>query len=416
MRFLSFCLAFILFGGFTSPPQNDRPNILIIITDDVGVDSWSKAGIGSNVAATPRLDSLADQGITFLNAWATPTCSPTRASMLTGMYGSKTGVLEVGNTLDRTFETLFESIDELTNGEYAVGAFGKWHLGGRSDTAHPNDAGAQLFHGYLGGAPADYSSWSRVVNGLSSTSTNYLTSEITDEAISWIDLQNSPWLVWMAHGAAHTPFHAPPDSLYTRPTPTTDQDRYLAMIESIDHETGRLLDSMTSQELENTLIIFVGDNGTPTSVLQGFPGRRGKGTLYQGGLNVPMFVTGSGVARKGESDTALVHVMDVYATLLEIMGSNLSGGIHNSFSFAGRLQSDNAPSRPYLLSETTNDTGYGYAIRNEQFKVIQLPGGDIEMFDVLADPFELNDLHAGGLTAQEEDVKAELMAEAELQF
>ncbi|NQV72321.1 T9SS type A sorting domain-containing protein, partial [bacterium] len=137
---------------------------------------------------------------------------------------------------------------------------------------------------------------------------------------------------------------------------------------------------------------------------------------YQGGLNVPMFVSGSGVIRKGVTDSALVHVMDVYATILDVLGANLPGGVNNSFSFADRLQNDGAPSRPYLLSEIKNDTGQGYAIRNDHFKLIQQPTGETEMFDVLADPFELNDLHAGGLTAQEEDVKAELMAEAELQF
>ena len=336
---------------------------------------------------------------------------------MSGLYGSKTGVLEVAAaTLDRSSTTILESLNEATGNGYARGVFGKWHLGSRNDGSHPNDQGADHFMGYLAGSPGDYFNWNRVDDGVSSTSAEYLTTEITSDAISWIDQQVQPWMVWMAHGAPHTPFHYPPDSLFTRPQTGDDLSQYLAMIESVDHEVGRLLDSLTSEERENTLVMFIGDNGTPQSVLQGFPSRRGKGTLYQGGLNVPMIVSGAGVSRIGEIDSSLVHVMDIHASILEAVGQDLDGGILNSFSFYDLLKDSAALSRPFLLSEMTTDAGYASAIRNDRYKLIEYASGASEFFDLSADRFEIDNLETAGLSVEHQAIKDELHAEAELQF
>ncbi len=415
MRRLALFLTLILFGGFFTPTPSDRPNILVIIADDMGVDAWGRTGIGSNMASTPNLDSLADQGVTFTNAWAAPLCTPTRAAILSGMYGSKTDVLSVENVLKTSFETIFESVTAQTSDEYEIGVFGKWHVGPRRYLDHPNDQGADHFHGYLGGDPGDYSQWDRTINDVSDTSTDYVTSDITNAAIEWRAQQSSPWFMWMAHGAAHSPFHTPPDSLFTRDTPVTGLDQYLAMIESLDHETGRLLASMSESERENTVILFIGDNGTPVTQLQGFPNRRGKGSLYQGGVNVPMVVSGFGVERVA-ADEALVHVLDIHATILELIGEELPGGIHNSFSFHDRLSDPFAASRPYLISESQNDSGYGFAIRNDRYKAIEQPTGERQFFDLLVDPFELNDLAISGMNADEQNIQSELLIEASAQL
>ncbi len=415
MRRIFFLCAFVLFGGLSNPVRNDRPNVLIIISDDVGLDSWERAGIGNSFASTPNLDTLADQGLTFRNAWTTPTCSPTRAALLSGLIGSKNGVLEVGDQLDPSFETLFEAVDRHTGGEYAIGAFGKWHIGPNRDLDNPNEQGAHHFHGYMGGAPSDYSNWDQVINGSSSETTTYLTTDITSAAIDWKQQQTGPWMIWMAHAAAHTPFHAPPDSLHTRTSLASDRDQYLAMIEALDAETGRLVDSLSPAERENTIIFYVGDNGTPVGVLEGYPNRRGKGTLYQGGVNVPFIVSGFGVTRSGEIDQALVHTMDIHATVLDLLGVELNGGVNNSFSLEERLLDASGRSRPYLLTETGNGADYQVAIRDDQYKVIRQSSGETTFFDLLDDPFERTDLASMTLSADLQSRLDQLVAEADVQ-
>ena len=393
----------------------DRPNILIILADDMGVDAYGGYHIGSEVAITPNLDALAEQGLSFQNTWAYPLCAPTRAAMISGQYGSTTGVLQVPGVLDIGYSTLFEEISAVTNGEYVTGVFGKWHIGPMGDANNPNDQGADYFLGLHDGILRDYFSWTRTENGVVSTSTDYFTTHITDAAIDWVDTQVDPWLLWMAHHSPHTPFHLPPDSLYTRSQTNSDLDNYLAMIESIDHEIGRLLGSLTPVQRENTLVIFAGDNGTPNSVLQGFPNRRGKGSLYEGGVRVPMIVSGYGVSRINESEEALVHVMDIYATVLDIVGPDLEGGILNSFSFKNLLSDAAAESRPYNFVQVAIDAVTGYAIRNDRYKLIEYESGLQEFYDLIADPFEALNLLLGSLSVEEQAVLDELTAEAMIQ-
>ncbi|MEM1094881.1 MAG: sulfatase-like hydrolase/transferase [Bacteroidota bacterium] len=392
-----------------------QPNVLIVIADDVGVDALGMYGIGTDQPNTPNLDALAAEGIRFDNAWAYPTCAPTRAAMLTGLYGNKTDVLTVPGHLDLGFTTLFEQVAAVTSRAYAVASIGKWHLARGNNLTNPNDQGADHFVGFMGGAVSDYYAWERVENGVASASTAYTTSQLTDEAIAWIGEQRQPWLLWLAHGAAHTPFHVPPSSLFTRTRTASNLDQYLATIEALDHEIGRLLDAMPPAERANTLVLFVGDNGTPRQVLQGFPSGRGKGTLYEGGLRVPLIAAGAGVTRVGETETAPVHVLDVFATVTEVLGTDLDGGINNSFSFKDLLSDAAAPTRPYNLSEVTSDTQDAVAIRDAQYKLIASAEGQQEFYDLLADPFERNDLTLSGLTAAQLAALATLEAEARAQ-
>ena len=331
---------------------------------------------------------------------------------MTGLYGNKTDVLSVPGTLRLPNTTLFEQVDALTAGAYANAAIGKWHIGGSNNPTHPNDQGVAHFVGWDSGALPDYFAWERTENGTTSPSTDYATSHITDEAIDWIDRQTMPWLLWLAHSAPHTPFHLPPDSLYTRTQTNGNLNQYLAMIESMDHEIGRLLDSMTPAQRSNTLVIFLGDNGTPNQVLQGYPSGRGKGSLYQGGIHVPMIVAGSGVTRVDESEGALIHALDIFATISEVVGPDLAGGINNSFSFKDLLSDPNAATRPYNLSEIASSSLEGYTLRNERYKLIAFADGRQELYDLTLDPFELTDLIPGGLTGDQAALLAELDAEA----
>ena len=218
-------LIFIFFLGIVVQTFSQKPNIMVVIADDVGIDAMGSYGIGIDVASTPFLDQLSQQGIRFTSAWSNPKCTPTRAAMLTGMYGNKSGVSDVGNHLGLNKQTLFEYINVL-DPSYRKGVFGKWHLGTMNNLSHPNNQGADWFDGFLSGSVGDggYWNWPRILNGVAvEPETTYTTTHITNSAISWLETQrfnNNPWLMWVAYGNAHTPLHVPPSNLHTHETNT----------------------------------------------------------------------------------------------------------------------------------------------------------------------------------------------------
>ena len=173
-----------------------------------------------------------------------------------------------------------------------------------------------------------YYNWQHTENGQVSTSNEYATSKLTDDAITWINDQEQPWFLWLAYNAPHTPFHAPPSDLHYQGSLPEDQASidtnplpyYLAAIEAIDSEMGRLFNSISSEDLENTVIIFLGDNGTPGQVVQQYHSQRAKGSLYKGGINVPMIISGKGGNRINAQVDALISTTDLFATISELCG------------------------------------------------------------------------------------------------
>ncbi len=416
MRFLPtsylmlIALGIFSFFSFLKPlsAQTDpsQPNILVIIADDLGIDPLQGYIEGGIKANTPNLDRLAAQGITFTNAWTPPQCAPTRAAMISGKVGSKTGVVRVPGELTLEHTSIFNELDNRTNGAYANAVLGKWQLGARTNLNHPAEHGVTHYDGILRGAVRDYSSWPRTTNGEETTETQYLTSYLTDQAIDWVNQQSQPWLLWLAHIAPHSPFHTPPEDLFTTPTDGSNESNFIAMIESMDAEIGRLLDNIPSDVLANTVVMFIGDNGTPNGVLQTFPDRRGKGSMYQGGVHVPMVVAGAGVTRQNVREDRMVNAIDFYATILEIAGEDLPGGVYNSLSFKHLFDNSEGPIRTYNYAEIQGN----WTIRTDQYKFIQFDDGTQEFYDLLADPFESNNL-IDNLTAEQEAIRAELEAE-----
>lgn len=212
---------------------------------------------------------------------------------------------------------------------YASAVIGKWHLaGGNSQNlTHSIESGVDYYAGTIEGVIDDYYSWPLTANGATETSTVYHTTAMTDLAIDWVAAQNSPWFLWLAYIAPHEPFHAPPSALHTRnlsgeATDIQNNSRqyYLAAIEAMDTEIGRLLASIPTETLDNTLIVFIGDNGTPRQVidLASYPRTHSKGTLYEGGIRVPMVVSGAGVTRFNEREPALVNTVDLFATFAAV--------------------------------------------------------------------------------------------------
>jgi len=159
----------------------------------------------------------------------------------------------------------------------------------------------------------------------------------------------------------------------------------------MDTEIGRLLDNMPSNQLNNTIIIFIGDNGTPAQVNTNYTS--GKGQVFEGGVRVPMIVSGANVGRINEVENKMIHAVDIYATILELIGSDLDGGIHNSFSFLDQLNIQSAPNRPFNYSEITGNDQDGFCIRNDQYKYIELLTGEKYFYEISIDSFETNNLY-----------------------
>lgn len=405
------------------PSGNTPPNILLIIADDLGIEATPGYAIGAIKPHMPHLEKLAKEGLTFDQVWAYPLCSPTRASILTGRYGYRTGVLSVGNdtNIPITETTLQTALDEATNQAYSHAIIGKWHLSNMEPT-RPTDMGVGYYAGLLGGAVADYFSWPLTENGQTTNYNGYITTKITDLAIDWIGDQSNPWFCWVAYTAPHSPFHLPPDTLHYQGVLPTDQASidanplpyYMAMTESIDHEMGRILNHIPAGELENTIIIFIGDNGTPPQVLQApYTTGQGKGTLYQGGVHVPMIISGKGVTRKNQREESMISCTDLFATILELAGVQKSQS-EDSYSFHSLLSTVTSGQRSYVYAEIQNATPNksGYAIRNETYKWIHFDSGEEEFYDLVNDPFEQNNLLIGNLTMDQNNAFVALQGEA----
>ena len=390
-----------------------KPNILFVITDDQGKDASAEYSLSQDNPNTPNFSALANSGIVFDNLWVSPSCSPTRAALISGKYGHATNVLRPGDALAAN-EVILQSFlkTDMATSDYASALIGKWHLGGGD--SGPNDFGLDYFAGITGGGVQDYFNWSLNVNGAVSTSTNYTTTELTDLAIDWVDDQSQPWFLWLSYNAPHTPFHLPPASLHNRNLSGTladinanSRDYYLASIEAMDTEFGRLMDSLPAAERENTVVIFIGDNGTPNQVIDTTIAQRGaKGSLFQGGVNTPMFISGAGVTRVGEREEALITHTDFFPTIVELAGGSLAS-YEDGESFAPLLTAPETPHREYGY---TNDDG-GWTIRNAANKLIENINGTRNLFDLITDPAETTDLLNG--TSDTSDIVTELSDEAD---
>ncbi|MBK9273620.1 MAG: sulfatase-like hydrolase/transferase [Flavobacteriales bacterium] len=397
-----------------------QPNILLVIADDLGLDPVPGYAPWVDKAAMPNLEALMAQGLTFDNVWADPLCSPTRSTIITGRYGFRTGVLNPGDLslLPAGETTLHRHLSDLNSG-YASCIIGKWHLGGQQpDPTYPNIMGVPHFAGILSGAVSSYTSWSLTVDGVTSPSTDYVTTALTDRAIDWIDQQTTPWFCWLAYNAPHTPLHRPPlflhqqgplpvhpDSIAANPMPY-----YLAMVESVDHEVDRLLASLTAAELANTVVLFIGDNGTSPDVIQvPYPPNHAKGTLYEGGVRVPLVIAGPGITRAGEREAALVNTTDLFATIVELTGHALPA-YEDSRSLVPLFTQTGQTVRSCLFANVSQGAVSGHAIRDERWKLIDLDDGTQQFFDLLNDPWESTDLLLGGLNTSEQQAYDALQA------
>ena len=430
-------------GGAGAVAGPSKPNILLIIADDLGAESTSLypdlAGTSGQVSI-PNIEALARNGVVFDNAWASPVCSPTRGTIVSGQYGFRTGVTTVGNVLPTATVTLF---DRLTaeSPTYSHALFGKYHLGGgsidpRPGTAfpgvaqilqHARDLGITTFRGILGGGVVDYFNWTTYdINGPEVANTTYATTVLTDYAIDFIHQQQAtrpdqPWFLYQAYNAPHAanggnnPYQVPPPELHHvdlssvgSPAPgayATNIPIYQADIQSLDTEIGRLLAEV---DLSKTTVIFVGDNGVPPPVKDTATGLRdAKGSAYEGGVRVPLIVAGAGVTRRGREDNLFVTT-DIYATVLDVAGVPVSH-VNDSYSVKPLFADEAASSgRTHSFSEVSNGTSQRrYGLRDSRFKLVNNLG-QWELYDLVADAHEATNLYQSAPYAA---VRAALQAE-----
>lgn len=411
-------------------------NVLIVIADDLGVEQLAAYAEGRDFPNTPTLDALAAEGVLFRNAWTNPICSPSRAAMHTGRYAYRTGLGNVVNpgtyALPTSEITLPEMLDLGTAGAWAHAAFGKWHLGNETvgGIAHPNLSGWSHFAGTMESfcPPFDYETWPQVVDGVETIVSAYATTEEVDRALGWIAGAPEPWLAWVAFSAPHKPFHEPPAALHSVdfasvPPAELDRARYRAAIEALDTELGRLLAGLGTAR-DRTHVVFVGDNGTPPDVVvPPVVPDKAKNTVFEGGVNVPLIVSGPAVAAPGTEAAGLVVSTDLFATVAELAGVNLATALPpglelDSVSFAPYLTDPALASlRATVYTESFFPGGkkapnfFDRALRGERYKLIARDDDLGSLYDLELDPLETNDLLEGSLTPSEESAYQALFSE-----
>ena len=309
----------------------DRPNIVFIITDDQGYGDLSCHG--NPILKTPNIDALHDDSVRLLDYHVSPTCSPTRAALLTGHWTDRTGVWHTiaGRSMLRVDETTIGTM--LSDGGYATGMFGKWHLGDNYPF-RPEDRGFQevMRHGGGGvGQTPDY--WDNAYfdgsyfhNSRAEPVEGFCTDVFFDYAKKFITAQaeaDKPFFAYIATNAPHGPMHSPPEFAKPYEDLGTNLAHFFGMIANIDHNVGEMRKFLDEKGLtENTLFIFTTDNGSSSGWKTFNAGMRaGKGSEYDGGHRVPMFLhwPAGGYVGGRDVEPITAHV-DIAPTLLDICG------------------------------------------------------------------------------------------------
>jgi len=406
-------------------------NVLLILADDVGVDRVSAYAEHPSTPATPNIDRLAHEGLLFRNAWVNPLCSPTRASLLTGRYPFRTGVGQGTHNQAWSLQTEELTLPELlrlgTSGATTSVLLGKWHLAAEDGPlSSPLDHGFDLHFGTHHNVQ-DYFHWTKVKNGVASDEHVYLTTDTADDAVELLGILPEPWFLMLSFNAGHAPFHTPPFHLHeydlppeaVRPWSTPDAPTYAdyhkAMVQALDTELGRVLAAFDDDLAARTDVFFIGDNGTMTEAIEAPWPARGKGTVMEGGINVPWIVRGPSVQTPGAETQALVDATDLFATIAELHGIDLNATLPmrielDSTSFVGVLQDPQHPGeRQIAYAETFRPNGHGLsreldirAARDATFKLWRHEQTGVEqLFNLATDPFEQTNLLEGVLSVEE---------------
>lgn len=310
-----------------------RPNIVLIVADDMGYGDFSCFNGGAS--HTPTLDQLVREGLCLTQHYSSsPVCAPARASLITGRYPHRTGVLDTLETrgLDRLALRERTVADLLSQAEYATGLVGKWHNGAYDARYHPNRRGFREFAGFSGGWHP-YWQWRIDRNGSTSGSDGrYLTDVFTDEAVLFLQRhRRDRFFLYLAYNAPHFPFEAPEADLkpfLETGKFTTAVSAIYAMLQVLDRGVARVLQELDTLGLaNNTIVMFTSDNGPQFGGIGdnctdrfncGFAGS--KLYVYEGGIRLPMVVRWPAGIVGGRSIDAMAHFTDWLPTLAAVAG------------------------------------------------------------------------------------------------
>jgi arylsulfatase A-like enzyme len=386
-------LLLLLLATQAASAQTRRPNIVIIVADDIGYADFGFQGRTSDIR-TPNIDRLARAGVRFTNAYVSgPYCSPTRAGLLTGIYPQRFGYefnpMPAAGGLPATQRTL---ADRLREHGYRTALFGKWHLGMREEF-HPQDRGFDEFYGFLGGAHSYFETPDTgrmaIFDGKRAVrEPQYLTDAITNRAVDFIKRNSSrPFLLYLAYNAAHTPMQATPQHLqHAAHIPEGHRRTYAAMIAAMDEGIGRTLDALREQRLDdNTIVFFFSDNGGPTmegtsvNGASNAPLRGSKRQTWEGGIRVPFAIRWTGKLPANKVVTFPIIQLDVLPTALAAA----------NISVQSEWKLDGVNLLPFLsgtAAGTPHDAlfwrlGEHMAVRKGDWKLVYSPEGPLRDVD-----------------------------------
>ena len=426
------------FAETTAAENNRPPNIVFILADDLG---WADLGCyGADLHETPRLDRFATESVRFTQACAMPVCSPTRATLMTGKHaarlhytiwsegaiegGPKNRKLRDGEAISALPHSETTIAKRLHDAGYLTALVGKWHLGGWE--SYPETHGFDVNIGGTGwGAPETFW-WPYSGSGLYGKEFRYvphlefgkpgefLTDRLTDEAMKVMDRAGAkPFFLYLAHHSVHTPIAAKEDAIKYFDAKIRDgmhhrNGIYAAMTKNLDDNVGRVLDYLKKRGLDrNTVVIFASDNGgyvgydtrcgRKIPVTNNAPLRSGKGSLYEGGIRVPLMIRWPGVTPAGAVCDEPVILTDMFQTLLGVAGLPPSTDAMDGLNLAPLLKNPSAKMErdalffhyPHYYHTTTPVS----AIRTRDWKLLEyFEDNRVELYNLREDPSEKHDL------------------------
>jgi arylsulfatase A len=413
-------LAALILGASPQAQAQRSPNVVLVMMDDLGYGDLGSYGAPD--IRTPNIDRLAREGVRLTDAYANgAVCTPTRAALITGRYQQRVGlewVLTASPTdRERGLPAVETSLPALlrTNG-YATGLIGKWHLGSKPEFG-PNAHGFDEFYGFLGGAHSYYTNRAELAgvgagapdlfeNTTPVDATGYLTDEITRRAVGFITRHaDKPFFLEVAYNAAHWPFQ-PPDRPPTeaeqrarrplRQMPddsiTATRQDYVRMVERADRGVGEILAALQQRGLtNNTLVVFTNDNGGEW-LSRNAPLFHRKGTLWEGGIRVPLILRWPGELPPGKISRQVAITMDITASILAATGTRPPTSYHpDGIDILPILRGKTPLVERRLFWRWARPDRQQRAVRSGQWKLL-VDANQLLLFDLSVDPGERTDL------------------------
>ena len=379
-----------------------QPNVLFILVDDMG---FGDIGYNGSEIATPNLDQMAQEGMTLDRNYVYPVCSPTRAALLSGqnpLHMGITGPIADYASLPPDLKIMPEYFKDLG---YQTHMIGKWHLGLAHTDSWPISKGFDSFYGFLGGWIDFYThvfaeglDWQR--DGVSVREQGHATDLMTDEAVRIIEARNEqPFLMYLAYNAPHSPLQHPPNYSGLNDYPEiSDRSVYAEMVTHVDEGIGRLMDGLEEQGiLEETIVIFSSDNGGSLGLGASNGDLRGsKGSSWEGGMRVPGLISWAGTIEPGSVLEQPIAIHDWLPTLLDAVGGNPETVIdpYGQNMWAAITEGAQVDRNAMIMGARTSLGVFEWPYKLVQIQNEETGEADSQLFNIVADPQEQNDLSA----------------------